>query len=263
MAITQAKQPPLGLMPLIDINAVKSEFESLIKQNFTWHYSDKTGSTNSDLLHLKQPFSIAITESQSEGRGQRNNAWQASSAENLLFSIALPLKPQQNLALLPIKVGLAIKNVASSLGFADITLKWPNDIFYQGKKVGGVLIESITQNNTVLAVIGVGLNVNMAYQPNDNFIALKQSTEINRSPLLSHCLNAIYNAIEQDDSHIIQYFNEAHLFHLKAIKFKHNTQISEGICQGINQHGQLLINTQSGLETHSTGSIVMENHVIT
>ncbi len=250
-------------MPLIDIDTVKSEVESQLKQNFTWHYTDKTGSTNSDLLQYKHPFSIAITESQSQGRGQRQNDWTASAADNLLFSIALQVTPKQTLALLPIKVGLAIKNVISSSGFTDITLKWPNDIFHLGKKVGGILVESITQNNSVMVVIGVGLNVNMPYTKNDNFISLKKTSDINRTPLLIKCLSAIYNIMQQDDLHLIDAFNAVHLYHLKPIQFKHSKTITMGICQGINQYGQLLINTKSGLKTYSTGSIVMEQHVIT
>jgi len=246
---------------LIQINEVKAQVEAYLKQRFTWFYTQVTGSTNTDLLQHQQPQCIAITENQSQGRGQRNKLWQSNTAENLLFSVSINASPSSNLALIPIKVGVALKNTLNQHGFDDISLKWPNDIFYHNKKVGGILIESMTQNDAVLLVIGVGLNINMPYTDDDAFIALKHDHSINRTPLLIDCIKTIFECISNNEHKTIDAFNAAHLFHNTMIKFKTGDDISTGLCQGINQHGQLMINTQHGLETHSTGSIVMDQHV--
>jgi len=245
---------------LIQINEVKAHVEAHIKRSLTWFYTPSTGSTNSDLLQHQQPNCIAITESQKQGRGQRNKHWQASSAENLLFSISLNVMPSFNLALTPIKVGLAINSALKQLGFSEIALKWPNDIFFRHKKVGGILIESATQNNAVLLVIGVGLNINMPYSDEDNFIALKQAKTLNRTPLLISLLNAIFDAVLTDVDDVVSAFNCAHLFHQKTLQFKQNNNLITGLCQGINKHGQLLIKTKNGTKEFSTGSIVMNHY---
>jgi len=254
---------PLNKPQLIQINEVKAQVESSLKQHFTWFYTQDTGSTNSDLLQHRHPQCIAITENQSQGRGQRNNLWQSNAAENLLFSVSISTSPSCNLALIPIKVGIALKNTLNEHGFDDVSLKWPNDIFYHNKKVGGILIESMTQNDSVLLVIGVGLNINMPYTDDDPFIALKHDQLINRTPLLISSIKTIFECISNNEQKTVDAFNTAHLFHNTMIKFKNGDKISTGLCQGINQHGQLMIDTQRGLETHSTGSIMMDQHVIT
>ncbi len=246
----------------INIDDVKTHVENDLNQSFKWFYSQSTGSTNSDLLRYKRPFSIAISESQQHGRGQGSNTWQSGTADNLLFSIAINVAPSPKLALMPIRVGIAIKSVLNLHEFIDITLKWPNDIFYKNKKVGGVLIESTTQDKHVLMVIGVGINVNMPYLKTDSFIALKQQQTINRTPLLIDCLKAIFIDVTQNSLSIIDTFNNAHLFNQKNIQFKHKHGVSNGICQGINDLGQLLIHTSKGLETHSTGSIIMDKYAV-
>lgn len=253
-------QMPLTNTPLINISALKNQVETQTKQAFTWFYSDVTGSTNSDLLNHKHAYSIAVSESQSQGRGQHGNSWQASHADNLLFSIALPITINETLGLVPIKIGLVIKEVLNKAGFNDINLKWPNDIFYKQKKLGGILIESISQDNKALIIIGVGLNVNMPYTHNDAFISLSQNKTINRTPLLAQCLISIINLFKHHHLDTVPLFNHAHLFHLKPIKFNTGKTIITGVCQGINEQGQLLIKTQQGLIPHSTGSIVMENN---
>lgn len=253
---------PLINQQLIDIDTLKKQVEHATKQNFTWFYSDVTGSTNSDLLSHKKTYAIAITESQKQGRGQRNNTWQASHADNVLFSIALPLGINEGLVLIPIKIGLAIKQALNQAGYQNIALKWPNDIFYKGKKLGGILIESMAQNNAALVVIGVGLNINMPYKNADAFIALKHKNPIPRTPLLEQCLISIFNAISHPQINIVAHFNQAHLFHLKPIRFNIGETSISGVCQGINKQGQLMIKTPNGLTRHSTGSIVMDSIVM-
>ncbi len=244
----------------IAIDEVKRQVEQQLAQSFTWFYSEETDSTNTELLKHKIATSIAITEFQSQGRGQRDHQWQSPHAKNLLFSIALKRPVDKHLGLIPIQVGLAIKSTLNTAGYNEIELKWPNDIFYKKRKLGGILIEAITEQAHSLLVIGVGLNVNMSVTQNDTFIALKQTghQEIDRTDLLSHCITAIYNILSHEKTNTIEAFNNAHLFHLKKIRFKHHHKIINGHCQGINSAGQLVIKTPDGASSFSTGSIMLE-----
>lgn len=245
---------------LIDIDDLKHQVEKSLNQSISWFYSEETGSTNSDLLKLKLAYSIALSESQNSGRGQRNNSWLASYAENLLFSIALPITIDKNLALMPLKIGLAIKAVLNQAGYKDLQLKWPNDIFYQQKKLGGILIESISQDNEALVIIGVGLNINMPYKKSDYFISLIDKDPIDRTPLLAQCILSIFKAVKNKDNDTVNNFNSSHLFHLKPIRFNTGNEIISGICHGINQNGQLLIEHQGKITEHSVGRIIMDDH---
>ncbi len=245
----------------LDMQRIQHDVEHSLKQSFQWFYSQTTGSTNTDLLHHHHANCIAITEHQKQGRGQANNHWQDTAGDNLLFSIALQVNADSQLALMPIRAGVAINNLLQQQGFNPINLKWPNDIFYQQKKAGGILVETSTQHQQALMVIGVGLNVNMPYNTNDHFIALAQQP-IDRTPLLIACIKAIISGISTPSATIIKDFNQTHLWHKKKLQFKHPKGISNGICQGINAWGQLLLSTPQGLETHSTGHIVTEQHAV-
>ena len=246
----------------LNIEWIKRQIEHELEQAFTWHYSTTTDSTNSDLLNKSQANSIAISEYQTQGRGQYQRQWHSQAGENLLFSIAIERNTQEPMSILPIKVGLAIQSALTALSYPSITLKWPNDIYYQGKKLGGVLIESLSQGNKSLMVVGVGLNINSSYDESDASIALKQQQSIKREPILVECIKQILSQLHNNQSDVINDFNQYHLFHLKPIHFTTAHGTSEGVCKGINEQGQLIIETQNGLETHSTGSIEVTHHAV-
>lgn len=247
---------------LIKIDWVKDQVEHQLNQTYQWFYSDSTGSTNNDLLALKQANAIAITEDQTQGRGQRNNQWQSSRAENLLFSLSVYTNTSESLGLIPIKVGLAVKAALNKLGYSDIQLKWPNDIYYRGKKLGGILIESIFQESQMLCIIGVGININRQNNPKNPFATLKTKSDLDRSPILIECLTHILTSIKQSQSQTVSEFNDAHLFHLKSIAFNHDNKTTQGLCQGINSLGQLQIETHQGIKLFSNGSIDMSQHAL-
>src|SRR5262245_17515805 len=108
---------------------------------------------------------LLVAEHQTQGRGRQGRVWQASPGASLTFSLALPLAPK-DWSGLSLAVGLAladaldpaVEGVAPRLG-----VKWPNDLFLRerdgGRKLGGILIETVAAGARRLAVIGVGLNV--------------------------------------------------------------------------------------------------------
>ena len=92
---------------------------------------------------------------QTAGRGQTGNGWESEEGKNLLCSILLP--PRKNLFELNVAVSVAVRRTAGD-GF---TIKWPNDIYWQDKKVAGILIENaIIGNEVKYSVAGIGFNVN-------------------------------------------------------------------------------------------------------
>lgn len=244
-------------MHLIDIERVKQQVETARSKQFTWFYTQQTGSTNSDLLKFAEQDCIAITEGQTQGRGQRENQWHSEISENLLFSIAYNMDVSEQLALLPLVIGLAIKAALDSLAYKEVTLKWPNDIYYQGKKLGGILVESITQSSSVLMVVGVGLNVNQSVHNQLNNATLKTDGAelVDRSELLSLCIQFIDQWLMHIPNNLIEQFNQAHLYHLKPIQFKHNNLLIEGMCTGVSAQGELKIDDKA----YSSGSIVVSN----
>jgi BirA family biotin operon repressor/biotin-[acetyl-CoA-carboxylase] ligase len=108
-------------------------------------------------------FDACLAEFQSSGRGRRGRAWIAPLGSGLCLSLSwtFPETPSQ-LSALSLAAGVAIVRALRAAGFADVGLKWPNDILLGGGKLGGVLIEIRAEaGGPVYAVIGVGLNVRL------------------------------------------------------------------------------------------------------
>lgn len=117
-------------------------------------------STNTRLMQqaregLVEP-TVLIAQSQTAGRGRMGKAWHTTTHRALTFSLGLPLAPQ-NWSGLSLVVGLSLARALHP----DLRLKWPNDLWWQQRKVGGILVETanIAQRPERYVVIGVGLNL--------------------------------------------------------------------------------------------------------
>ena len=146
---------------------------------------DEIDSTNSYLKQLTREQLVAegtvvIAEFQSGGRGQQGNSWFSTKGDNLLFSLLI--RPQHLLAsemfIISCITSLAIQKTFSE--FVDnICIKWPNDVYWNDKKIAGILIENNLQEGFVKSsVVGIGLNINEQLFPSDlpNPISLCQIT---------------------------------------------------------------------------------------
>jgi BirA family transcriptional regulator, biotin operon repressor / biotin---[acetyl-CoA-carboxylase] ligase len=115
-------------------------------------------STNSELMRrgregVQAPV-LLVAAQQTAGRGRLGRAWTSLAGDSLTFSLGLPLQPQ-NWSGLSLLVGLSL---AEQL-HPDVRLKWPNDLWWQDRKLGGILVETASQADQRWTVVGVGLNL--------------------------------------------------------------------------------------------------------
>lgn len=128
---------------------------------FTVEVLPSIDSTSSELMRraragLSEPVLLAAEE-QTAGRGRLGKGWHSRAGQSLTFSIALPLAPA-NWSGLSLAVGVSL---ADSL-HPDIRLKWPNDLWLQQRKLGGILVETASTGDGQTrrsVVIGVGINI--------------------------------------------------------------------------------------------------------
>ncbi|MBK7001262.1 MAG: biotin--[acetyl-CoA-carboxylase] ligase [Rhodoferax sp.] len=124
---------------------------------------EQVDSSNSELMRrarsgLREPV-LLVARRQSAGRGRLGRTWHSetdSETHNLTFSLGLPLAPR-DWSGLSLAVGLA---VAESLHPA-LRLKWPNDIYLDGRKLAGILIETASMGELRYAIIGIGMNITL------------------------------------------------------------------------------------------------------
>ena len=234
-----------------------SLFESNLRiKNFSQKiiYYNSTDSTNDDIWKLynetnEQDIAV-ITDDQRKGRGRSDNKWFSKPGHSITCSFLLKeIFPREKFnlhsILIPVAVIQGIKNFLS----VDLSIKWPNDIMYENKKLGGILIES-KMNDQAILNIGLGLNVNensIDFPPElqKKSISLKEikGYPIQREPLLASIFNALDFLIENiDASTIIEYWMN-HCSHKdKKVEFINNQNSISGIFKNINQKGQAVIN---------------------
>ena len=131
---------------------------------------EQTDSTNDAILRIWTPNSkeglVLFAEHQTAGRGQRGNRWESTAGKGLWFSILLlPRIDINNSPRLTAWAAEAISNVIRNEFFLKTTIKLPNDVQIDGRKVGGVLVEMRAQEKAPhLAIAGIGINVNQSLE---------------------------------------------------------------------------------------------------
>lgn len=193
-----------------------------------------------------------MAESQYAGRGQQQNGWHAEPGKNLTFSLLLnpAFLEVHNQFSLNVAISTGVNNALVPLLGSKLKIKWPNDIYYGDKKLGGILIENVVQGPTLKhAVIGIGLNVNQTDFPPHlpNPVSVKQilHRDYDLRALLTEicrCIEAAYlklrsgktAALHQDYLNNLYWLNEQH-------EFRSNNSVFKGAVRGVTQDGLLMV----------------------
>lgn len=124
-----------------------------------------TSSTNTDLekISLKSKdctAAVVVAEMQMGGRGRRSKRWVSPLAKNLYFSLkyTFPQAALPHLSSLSLRAGVALLDSLRALGVINAKLKWPNDIWVEGQKLAGILVESTITQSGIDVIIGIGVN---------------------------------------------------------------------------------------------------------
>lgn len=160
---------------------------------------ESTGSTNADLLASDAPHgAVLIARHQSAGRGRRGRPWSAPADTQLIFSVLLRVTDADvaRLGTLPLAAGVAVTDVV-----APATLKWPNDVLIDGRKLCGILAEAASgPDGEFTVVVGVGLNHLLTREqlpvPHATSLAL-EGVEITRERLTVDVLTALAARLQQ------------------------------------------------------------------
>ena len=126
----------------------------------------QTASTNTYLSRLAATLpggTVIYTPSQTAGRGQKGNSWESEDGKNLTFSLLLKLPPvkARDQFYLSEAAALAVVEALTAEAGDGFTVKWPNDVYWQDKKICGMLIEnSLNGTDIATCIIGIGINVN-------------------------------------------------------------------------------------------------------
>lgn len=186
---------------------------------------------------------------QTNGKGQRGKLWYTGKDTNLALSIILSTSflPLDKAFYLHCYVCCSIGNYIKGL-MSDINIKWPNDIFYKNKKLGGILIENTVKGRQLnYSVIGIGININddTVHQMLPNAVSighvLGQKLDIlNFATSLLQEFDTNWALFKQNPSIFYEQYVTLLWKKNNVITIKHKGEIITTICKSANEQGQLI-----------------------
>lgn len=218
-----------------------------------------TNDEAADLLRLGKGIegTVVITDYQTAGRGQRGNQWLAQAGEN--FTLSLILRPNFLLASqqfhLNIAISLGIYEFFESFLDEHLKIKWPNDLFFENQKLGGVLIENTIQRGQIeSSVIGMGLNINQIEFEHPRATSLRRlmKKEFNLRELLPNLLASLeknYLLLRNGHYRLLKtrYLQNLFRYQEKHI-FTRNDTSFVGMIVGVSDAGLLAVQIENRLE---------------
>ena len=226
---------------------------------FTVEILPEIDSTNTELMRRARAGQtdpvLLVAERQTAGRGRMGRDWHSEPGASLTFSLGLPLAPA-DWSGLSLAVGLS---VASSL-HADVGLKWPNDLWWQERKLAGILIETAAAGSMRQAVIGVGLNITpptVRQGLSTPAAALQELLPgIDGPQALSRLIEPLVRTVQAFEAGgfapFATRFNARDVLRSRAVVLSDGQQ-GEGC--GVDERGALLVHTAAGLQRITSSEV--------
>ena len=227
-------------------------------------YYKQLDSTNTEIARLAAEGAVhgtvVVADAQTAGKGRRGRQWESPAGENIYMSILLrPDCVPDRAPMLTLVMAYAVARVLRESGFADVQIKWPNDLVLSGKKICGILTEMQLKENAIdYVVVGVGINVNTSKFPEElkdtaTSLYLESGRMFDRE-------NIIESIVEDFDELYRQFMETQELSFLREaynnmlVNVDKEVRVLEpgneytAYAQGINSEGELLVRTKEGEE---------------
>ncbi|GGD79369.1 bifunctional biotin--[acetyl-CoA-carboxylase] ligase/biotin operon repressor BirA [Lacimicrobium alkaliphilum] len=233
---------------------------------------DSTNTYLKNTSGLHKNGGCCLAEAQTAGRGRQGRRWISPFGASLYLSMYWGFQGgYQVLGGLSLVIGVAVVRALKAFGGISAQLKWPNDVYLNGKKLAGILVEIEGQLDDVShCYIGVGLNIQM---PTDPASAIDQpwtdlytemGSQVNRNQLASTLLDHLYQLLhlfaEQGLTPFLKEWQAYNLFQDKWVKMLCGPKDFSGQCRGINDQGALLVETGKGMQAFYGGEISVRAH---
>jgi len=239
---------------------IDAELHLLLHTPSTNHYIKE--------LALSGASIVALSECQTAGVGRSGKHWVSPFGSNIYFSLRRKIKtPLHHISPLSLIVGLAVIETLNQFGLNELKLKWPNDIYFDDRKLSGVLIEVVKHNKEFVDVI-VGIGINLKLNLTDasgidqkwiDIYSIKPDDRISRNEIISTLINTLDSFINRFEHVGFNDFRKAwqkvdYLFG-KEVYTKGMRENSSGIAMGVAPWGELLIQSGADLIKISSGEV--------
>ena len=213
---------------------------------------DSTNSYLKNTYRLLDDFTFVSTDYQSSGKGRNNRVWESNSGENLMFSFLIKNEElMKQSSILSILTAVEVAKEIEMIGINNVTIKWPNDVLINDKKVCGILLEGQVPE---YLVVGVGLNVNQKEFPDGlrrpaTSLSLVAKQDFVVEELKERLFKAIVNSFSNlKTGDFLEYFRKHNYLQNKRVRVLINNEpfigevvgIDDSFCLQILSHDMLL-----------------------
>jgi len=235
---------------------------------------DTVDSTNRFAKHLaaqgRPEGTLVYAEQQTAGRGRWSRTWDSPRGHGLWFSLLLrPKKGCRSLTCLTLLGATSVAHVLERVAGVKVLVKWPNDIYVQGKKLAGILTEvSQNQRDLLYAVMGIGVNVNQSEVDfsddiRERAISLSMVThsDHDRLTLLIDLLAQLENDYRKAETNgfdfVLNRWVSRSFILGKEVLIRLNSHSMKGVVRAFHSNGDIVLATEDGREHRlSDGEIV-------
>lgn len=161
---------------------------------------DSVDSTNLELARLMstslvQPWTVIVAQEQTAGRGRQGRTWSSDHGAGMWASVLVELVDCPTPTWLPLITGMAVARATRELTGSDIGVKWPNDVMADGRKLAGILVESVP--GTHQYIVGIGLNFTSSIYP--GAVGLRElgpaGKTLGRDLVVNEVTHQLFNAV--------------------------------------------------------------------
>lgn len=226
--------------------------------NFTTLRFETLGSTNTEAAEQARKGAseglCIVADEQTQGKGRQGRAWTSHEGMGLYMSLVLrPKVDPQYLSLITLGAALAVHDVLAKGYLVAADIKWPNDIMVGGKKLCGILAETVDTSKGLAVILGIG--VNLATPADDNATSLGAVTQfrVSRDELLEALLPEIakYYALIQTSPVTISdtWSDRSSYARGMSVRVTLSTGLIEGVTDGLERSGALRVKLSDGSVT--------------
>ncbi len=234
----------------------KEVFKDLNPEKIDFYLLKTVGSTNTFAKKklLSKDYLIVISEKQTAGRGRQGRDWYSPNTGNIYMTVKFRDK---NTAPLSLIIGLLISEAIDSVSGKKINvgLKWPNDLLISKKKICGILVESEINADEVEFVVGIGVNYSLPKKEIWWGEIGKLADILPREKLINSILRSVVHYVENGYENWKTAWEKRCMHMDKELEAVSNNQrdIQIGIFKGINEEGNMILQTESEMKIISSG----------
>jgi len=231
-------------------------------------------STNDKCMELSkggqlEPYTIILTENQTNGKGQNGNKWYTKKGLNLTFSLYIPhnkLKVENQFCLNK-AIAIGLNKSISQLLNKESKIKWPNDILVDDEKISGILIENIIHGQHLSkSIVGIGINVNQTEFSMEYGNPTSLFLQTGQKHILDEVLNIVttnlmiqIEKLHTKDFNAINNSYNAFLYKKDEVcSFKTPQGMLKAKVEKVNDQGALVVSNSSGIYTKKHGEIIFQ-----